>query len=559
MLPHRSRAVAARSIVVLAVALVTTAATSVVAPADAAQPFAQRAFGGSVLVAASESRQHAKPTRRSSSTVSDFDGDGVDDLAVGARYSEWGFGLPPIQGAVVIRYSSLQRDDFFASAKQKGAADCTDFSTGLATGDFDDDGYDDLAVGDPCESVDGTTTTLASGVVFVFPGSERGLQLSTARRLSRQTTGVPGAVLSGERFGQVLAAGDLNRDGYDDLAIGMPDAKVGSVYRAGKLLVLYGGRSGLNGKGADAVTRSTAGISGAAATGDRFAGSLAIGRVTSDRYPDLVVGVPGSYTRQGALGRPDGAVYLIPGSAAGLAPRSSSRVTGLDLEYLPSNETHPRLGATVVTADVDGDGRDEVVVGEPDASCPYGSVGGGVVVLRAATNRLTTGGARCLSTDSPGVPGDSQYDNFGLALAAADINGDGRDDVAVGAPYRRVNGADYAGAVFVLWGSSKGLTGSRSVMITQASTGVAGAPGRYDCFGTAVAFLDVAGTGRPDLVIGAPDDAATRRYSPDPGSVTVMRNVGGRLKYHSILDGVTAGVTGVFLGTDFGWRLSPQR
>lgn len=85
-------------------------------------------------------------------------------------------------------------------------------------------------------------------------------------------------------------------------------------------------------------------------------------------------------------------------------------------------------------------------------------------------------------------------------------------------------------------------------------------PERFDEFGAAIAFLDIVGTGRPDLVVGTPGDAATRRRGPDAGSVTVMRNVGGRLTYSSILDGTTAGVAGVLEGSSsFGWTLGTGR
>ncbi|MCR6648561.1 MAG: VCBS repeat-containing protein [Cellulomonas sp.] len=527
------------------------------AAAASAPEVERRRIGPSVLLATSEARPHAAPTKHASATVSDFDGDGVDDLAVAARGPEWvDAEAHSVDGAVAVRYSSLQRSDVFVGQDEATRGHwCREFASALATGDFDHDGYDDLAVGSTCESPDGSFAKKHSGAVFVFPGSRTGLDLSTVRRLSRSTVGVPGRALPGERFGQVLAAGDLNGDGYDDLAVGMPEAKVGSARRAGAVVVLFGARAGLSGAGSQAFDRSTAGVPGAARADDQLGTSLSIGRVTADGYGDLVVGAPDG--RETSLAW-DSAVLLVPGGPRGLAVGSSTMAGGVQVnQALGVDRFAPfvgSLGASVVVADVDGDGRDEVVAGAPDSwvHVPGSRVGaarklsGAVVVLEVRGSTFSLDDTSWVDLGSAGVPGHpEQPDAFGTSLTATDLDRDGRVDVAVGAPRRRVGSQESAGAVYVLKGTSHGLTGLGSVALTQATAGVPGYAGAGDGFGRAIAFLDVDGSGRRDLVVGAASDHALGdRPGERSGGVTVFRNVSGSLRPVSAWGGARAGVTG---------------
>jgi hypothetical protein len=135
-------------------------------------------------------------------------------------------------------------------------------------------------------------------------------------------------------------------------------------------------------------------------------------------------------------------------------------------------------------------------------------------------------------------------DGFGGSLAAADIDGDGRQDLAVGAP-KRVASDYVAGAVYVVRGSSVGLSARGVRVFTQDSPGVPGAVGN-DQFGAQLEFLDLDGSGRRDLVVAAPNDLlAGEQDGEGSGSVTSFRNVWGTLTPDERWGGRDAGITGL--------------
>jgi hypothetical protein len=154
----------------------------------------------------------------------------------------------------------------------------------------------------------------------------------------------------------------------------------------------------------------------------------------------------------------------------------------------------------------------------------YGTV---VVLAGAAGAMLGTTGSATLSEKSAGVPGVAeQGDLFAARLAAGDINGDLRDDLAIGVPaengdpdprHERLG----EGAVVVVFGSATGVTASGSQIWSQGSSGVEGRAGRSDQFGASLALARLDADPYADLAIGAPFDAIG---SVDgAGSVTVLR------------------------------------
>ncbi len=158
-----------------------------------------------------------------------------------------------------------------------------EFGSALASGDFNGDGYLDLAVGAPGES---PGSDPESGYVFVYRGGPCGL--SRWHSLGQANGALTGTNEKGDEFGTSLAAGDFDGDGKDDLAVGAPGESPGSDPESGWVFVYRGSSSGLSGW--DGLGQS--GL-GANEKGDEFGTSLAAGDFDGDGKDDLAVGAPG--------------------------------------------------------------------------------------------------------------------------------------------------------------------------------------------------------------------------------------------------------------------------
>jgi hypothetical protein len=162
----------------------------------------------------------------------DFNGDGAMDLAIGVPQDSGSTIEPEFEtGAVFIRWGVLGVGlaagpattilNAYAEGSQVTPADSWEYGRTLAVGDFNGDGFDDLAVGAP-----GSRTPEAGhygvGVVLIHYGLPTGIQIGAEHLLKAGAAGVPDPPGAFDRMGAALAAGDFDGDGYDDLAIGVP-------------------------------------------------------------------------------------------------------------------------------------------------------------------------------------------------------------------------------------------------------------------------------------------------------------------------------------------------
>ncbi len=247
----------------------------------------------------------------------DFNGDGYGDL-VAAAYHEDVSGATNA-GAVNVLYGSFIGLVFDGDQMwHQGVAgligvpeDGDSFGYAVATGDFNGDGYDDLAVGVPFEDIEGKRD---AGVVQVIYGSADGLR-AAGSQVWYQGVGIEGAAEVDDRFGQALAAGDFNGDGFDDLAIGTPFERIGSAYAAGAVQVIYGSRFGLQAAGNQLWTQDSPNVPDSVEPGDMFGASLASGDFNHDGFDELVIGIPG----ENISSHPNaGMVLVLFGSITGL-------------------------------------------------------------------------------------------------------------------------------------------------------------------------------------------------------------------------------------------------
>jgi FG-GAP repeat len=429
----------------------------------------------------------------------DFNGDGYDDLAVGAP-GEDASGVDV--GAVDVLYGGAGGPGgggaaHFGQGSAGGSPRAGDaFGAAVGTGDFNGDGYSDLAVGAPGESG-------GAGAVNVVYGSASGLVSAGAQQLGQGSSSY--ATEAGDHFGVALAAGDFNGDGYADLAGGAPDEDTTAGADVGSVSILPGSATGLAGNTVKQLDQQTAG--GTVAPGDHFGAALTAGQLDTDRYGDLAVGAPD----QDAPGAVDaGCINVLLGGAWGL---TSSQAFELSQSGAigGQEETGDRYGAALTAGDFDGDGDADLAAGAPGEDGPQGNDVGSVVVVPSI---ITNTGARQYDQGAAGgtpEPGD----RFGAALAAGSFDGDGHFDLVVGAPDEDAGASD-AGHANVLFGSPTTL--GNPMQLDQSAGG--GAVEAGDRFGAALTVGNFNGDNRDDVAVGAPreDDAA----GVDAGKVNVI-------------------------------------
>ena len=362
--------------------------------------------------------------------------------------------------------------------------------------DFNGDGYLDLAVGVPFEAVGASAK---AGAVHVFYGSAAGLSATGSQIWHQDTPGIQGVAETGDTFGRTLASGDFNGDGWTDLAVGARAEGLDAKIYAGAVHVLYGSAAGLSATGNQFWTQDSPGIKGIANGGDLFGVSLTTGDFNGDGRSDLAVGV----LLENVSGMADaGAVNVIYGSPGGLA-YAGNQYWHQDSDGVEDTaEAEDWFGRTVQAGDFNGDGMDDLAVG-----VRYEDVGavvdaGAINVLFGSATGLAAGGNQFWHQNSPGMQDTAKKgDNLSYALAGGDFNGDGMDDLAAGAPFKKLDGEGGAGAVTVFYGSAAGLTAIGNQFWSQNSPNVLGEVNQYDNFGRELRSGDFNGDGLSDLAV----------------------------------------------------------
>jgi len=298
----------------------------------------------------------------------------------------------------------------------------------------------------------------------------------------------------GDLYGIAVAAGDFDRNGVYDIAIGVPgeDGWMGAVN------VIYRYANGGTVQTIDLAKDITADAS----AGDEFGSSLVAGDFNGDGYDDLAVGAPGYHNQ-------DGAVFVMYGGGeGGLYRDNASRFLGSDGE---------RFGEALAKADFDANGVYDLVVGAPEANtATY------IMPIRSGRIQILYGPldmpfVRMVEWTQSGTgQGISETgDEFGAALIAGDFNGDGGDDLAIGAPGED-NVVDDRGAVNVLYNDGSDLsTRGAQVWLVGEDEG--------DWSGFALAAGDFNCDGADDLAIGSPyHDYSGTRLMEDAGEVDIL-------------------------------------
>ena len=436
----------------------------------------------------------------------------------------------------------------FALEQQEGAG----YGAALVAGDFDCDGRADLAVGVPYQTVDGFTDT---GAVHIWYGANPfgGKFVGGNHSFSQASAGVPAVPEDNDNFGSVLAAGNFDNDGCDDLVIGTPFESIGTNNDAGVVHVMYGGTSGLSTNGIGYFHQDSPGIAGAPGTNDRFGSALAAGDFNDDGYDDLAIGVYGE--------RVDdvfdaGQVHILYGGSSGLTTTGNQIFNQSTQGIVDIVESGDHFGITLAVGNFAGAAAEDLAIGITGEN----SSAGAVAILRGSTTGLTVTSSEFWTQNSANVANSSQDgDHFGYALASGNFNADGFDDLAIGVPFEKIGTIVGAGAVHTFHGASGGMTPVG--FFSQDTTNINGVAEADDYLGWSLATGDFDIDGRDDLAIGVPWEDADGH--DDAGAINVLYGSSSGIStnddelFHQGVSGVSEFVYGHIEANDrFGWALT---
>lgn len=388
----------------------------------------------------------------------DFNGDGFADVAVGA----------PGTGRVYV-YFGASGGGFDSTPDGTITGDAAaGFGHRVAhAGDLNGDGFGDLIIGAHLDDTEG----INAGRAFVYFGGP-----GTTFNASPDGTLADGE--AGDTFGKsVTGAGDLNGDGYADLAIGAYGFHPDGYSERGRAFVYLGGAGGTFEVEADAILTGNMDYLGVAVAGP--------GDVDGDGFADLLVSGYG----ESAPPACQCAHLFLGGTGASFDTTRDLTLVGEGGIFVDG------YGEALAGAgDVNGDGFADILVGAPL------SYGGGLEPVGRAY--VYFGGGPTVDIVPDGVlTGAATGEKFGFSVAGgADMNGDGFDDVAVGAPGSAAGGSDSGRAYFFLGAASAALDPTHDGLMQ----GTAG-----EGAGSSVRIVgDLNGDGLADATVGAPGNAA---------------------------------------------------
>lgn len=426
----------------------------------------------------------------------DFNNDGYSDLVIGAPGEK--VGGHDRAGSIFVIYGSQDGLDPAGSIDAQqfsqdspGVPDSAEkgdeFGSALAPGDFDDDGYIDVAIGAPLED-DGVEN---SGSITILYGSDQGLTADGSQYFDQDSEGVLDAAEPDDKFGASLASGDANGDGVADLAVGIPEENIRDgaqdEIEAGAVQVFYGDDpDGLTSEGDQFWHQDSSGVLDEAEDGDNFGWAVTFGDFDKDGRDDLAVGT--SFESIGAVSRA-GAVNVLLGSASGLTA-DGDLFLHRGNDGLPGDpEPSDFFGASLVAAEFEnGPGFDDLAVGIPGQTVNGRREAGAVNVYYSRTGSGLVAPAQLFTQDTPDIEDEAErLDHFGLSVAAGSYDANSFYDLAIGVPGENAGrGNAGQGAVHVIYAAPGGLDPNatpQDEIWTQDTPGVENKAEVNDLFG----------------------------------------------------------------------------
>ncbi len=373
-----------------------------------------------------DSNQAGGQFGNSVASAGDVNGDGYSDVIIGAfQYDD---GTNTNEGRAFVYHGSAAGlsatpgstpDD----ADQAGAV----FGSSVASaGDVNRDGYSDVIIGAPNFS--------AQGRAFVYHGAATGLA-ATPNNV------IDDGVTANAKFGNsVASAGDVNGDGYSDVIIGAPLHNVGANNSEGRVFVHYGSALGITATPASIINDAN---QTNAAFGLSVAGA---GDVNGDGFSDVIIGAP---DYNDGANNSEGRVYIHHGSATGLSALPNNTPND-------ANQANADFGRSVAGAgDVNGDGYSDVIIG-----APFFNDGANNLEGRAFVYYGSVTGISATPNSMPDDANIAAANLGTSVASAGDVNGDGYSDVIIGAPFFNDGANTGEGRAYLYQGSAAGLSPS---------------------------------------------------------------------------------------------------
>ncbi|GAA1943432.1 FG-GAP repeat protein [Streptomyces durmitorensis] len=420
----------------------------------------------------------------------DFDGDGYQDVAVSAPGAK--IGGHAWAGYITISYGSANGVDSARTTvitqdtpDVPGASgDNQVFGSAMISRDLDGDGLTDLAV----VARDHRPENNVNGSVIVLWGRKTGISGEGAVRIDAPANA---------QVGDDLTAGDFDSDGHTDLFM-----RNGEDYDYHD--VLYGpfSRDGVPARERQVQVYSTDNTINSTAAGDfngdgiedlatfyvyenhaeggklwlgtkdglstvpqrlNSSSSTAVADFDQDGYADLATRIFPNGDTEGTEEDP-GTVKIYYGSPSGPSQTRTQTITQSTAGVPGASEKGDQFGGRLSAGDANGDGYPDLAVGVPGEAIGSKAKAGAVVLLKGAKGGLTGTSAQAFHQDTADVPGVAESgDVFGGSARLLDVTGDGKADLAAGAPGENLDAVVNGGAVWLLRGAASGLTASKSV------------------------------------------------------------------------------------------------
>ncbi|MFA6992684.1 MAG: hypothetical protein WC269_05430, partial [Candidatus Gracilibacteria bacterium] len=428
----------------------------------------------------------------------DFNNDDIQDLVMGAPFSSTG--LSDWNGEVLIffgRDSFLERsfdlNKISPNIAIYGQSSGDQFGTVITVGDYNHDGFDDLAVSAP----NAYSNKIRPGKVYIFYGGKDSLLLNdssielSVQRADTEFTGKDDK----DSFGLALKTLDMNEDFYDDLLIGSPFATAYEVNHSGAVYGFYGTYKGFNSyvKIGDGLVNI---VFYGQKENERFGTSIAGGHLLGYKFPDIMIGAYAS-TVSGPEGDIEnaGKVYVFKGS---FAYYSILRVPTFAINGTEKNEW---FGFCIASSDIDADGIDDLAI----TSFPYlKKENSGKIFVFYGGQKFLRENVEFNSLDVKDIVIENPRAEafLGASVILEDMNKDGVKDIIAGAPGIGNPLSNDAGDVYIAYSNAKELNTNYNISEHRIGSQIHG-ENADDWFGYVINILDFNNDGYKDLAIGS--------------------------------------------------------